>query len=152
MPSWLVWPKRNTTTSIRQRLGALPKGSTLTFAIITIAATVSVLIARRNLDRKLCLSLGFGGGSIGVHSGWNFFQGPVFGFPVSGQAEPTTLLSHKRVGTDWLSGGDFGPEASLLILPVLGLAFIAMYLWARSPLRIARDREPALQQAGSAFP
>ena len=75
--------------------------------------------------------------SIGMHIGWNFFQGPIFGFPASGQAEASTLVSHQRVGSNWLSGGDFGPEASLLILPVLGLAFIAMYLWARFPSRAA---------------
>lgn len=250
----------------RAVLGTLPKGSTLTFAIIAIAATASVLIARRYLDKKSFLSLGFSGKSvavrdllfgfflsgamgacvlalmlaaglivelrlnwggdgmtirlllaallptiligyweelvnrgylfqnmregmgmagavvvscivygvlhaanpnaswlssviivgfgllrlygylatgllwlsIGMHIGWNFFQGPVFGFPASGHAEASTLLSHEHVGADWLSGGDFGPEASLLILPVLGLAFIAMNLWARSPRRSAR--------------
>jgi hypothetical protein len=87
------------------------------------------------------LATGFLWLSIGMHIGWNFFQGPVFGFAASGQLEANTLISHEHTGTVWLSGGDFGPEASLLILPVLGLAFIAMYLWARSPLRAASEVE-----------
>lgn len=73
--------------------------------------------------------------SIGMHIGWNFFQAAVFGFPASGRAEAETLLSHERLGPAWLSGGDFGPEGSLLILPVIGLALAAMHFWARSPLR-----------------
>ncbi len=73
--------------------------------------------------------------SIGMHIGWNFFQGPVFGYAASGQAEVHTLITHTPNGPQWLSGGDFGPEASLLVLPVLLLAAIAMRIWSRSQVR-----------------
>jgi len=69
--------------------------------------------------------------SIGMHVGWNFFQSAIFGFAASGHAEDQTLFSHDPAAADWLSGGDFGPEGSILIIPVLVLALIAMRLWTR---------------------
>jgi uncharacterized protein len=50
---------------------------------------------------------------IGVHWTWNLFQGPVFGFPVSG-TEAAGLLRLTPVGPELLTGGDFGPEASAI--------------------------------------
>lgn len=69
--------------------------------------------------------------SIGMHIGWNFFQGPVFGFAASGHREEITVIEHTPAGADWLSGGDFGPEASIITVPVVLLALGAMYLWSR---------------------
>jgi len=71
--------------------------------------------------------------SIGMHVGWNFFQSAVFGFAASGHAEDQTLFSHDPAAADWLSGGEFGPEGSVLIIPVLLLALFAMRLWTRRP-------------------
>lgn len=52
---------------------------------------------------------------IGLHITWNFFQGNVFGFPVSGLDLPgATLLSTNPAGPTLLTGGPFGPEAGLL--------------------------------------
>lgn len=68
--------------------------------------------------------------SMGMHIGWNFFQAPVFGFPASGHVEAQTLIAHQRVGPAWLSGADFGPEASVITVPVLLLALWLMRLWA----------------------
>lgn len=67
--------------------------------------------------------------SMGMHLGWNFFQGPVFGFAASGH-ETATLIAQTPRGPDWLSGGAFGPEGSVLIVPILGLALLAMRWWA----------------------
>lgn len=50
---------------------------------------------------------------IGLHVGWNLFEGPVLGFPVSGNQFPsdvTPLVSGPKLWT----GGGFGPEAGLL--------------------------------------
>lgn len=69
--------------------------------------------------------------SIGMHIGWNFFQGAVFGFAASGQREPFTLVSHRPSAADWLSGGDFGPEASVVTVPIVLLALLAMRAWSR---------------------
>lgn len=63
--------------------------------------------------------------SIGMHWGWNFFQGPVFGFGASGHRS-VSLIEISNSSEDWLSGGNFGPEGSVLIIPILGLALWAM--------------------------
>lgn len=67
--------------------------------------------------------------SMGMHMGWNFFQGPVFGFGASGH-ETTHLVEHTLDGPAWLTGGEFGPEASLITIPIVLLALVAMYLWS----------------------
>jgi len=68
---------------------------------------------------------------MGMHIGWNFFQGPMFGYAASGQDSSISLLEHTGAGPDWWTGGAFGPEASLITIPVLDLALGAMWAWAR---------------------
>jgi hypothetical protein len=75
---------------------------------------------------------------IGLHLGWNFFEGTVFGFPVSGMV--FFQLLHVRVsGPTIITGGAFGPEAGLVQLPALLLGAGIIYLYTRS-----RDRRAAL--------
>jgi membrane protease YdiL (CAAX protease family) len=65
---------------------------------------------------------------IGLHLGWNLFEGPVFGFPVSGTS--SFRLIHQTVdGPTAVTGGPFGPEAGLIILPalLLGTALVWVY-------------------------
>jgi len=54
---------------------------------------------------------------IGLHAAWNVMQGTVFGIPVSGTDAKGWLVS-QRTGPDWLSGGVFGAEASVVALIV----------------------------------
>ncbi|WP_254459974.1 CPBP family intramembrane glutamic endopeptidase [Xanthomonas sacchari] len=63
--------------------------------------------------------------SIGVHAAWNFTQGYLFGAAVSGtDMGPAIARSTAHAGVpEWLSGGAFGPEASLpglLVCTVVG--------------------------------
>jgi uncharacterized protein len=62
---------------------------------------------------------------IALHWSWNFAQGPLFGFPVSGLQSPA-VLAVDATGADWLTGGGFGPEAGLvgLLAEVVGAAII----------------------------
>lgn len=69
--------------------------------------------------------------SIGLHIGWNFFEGVVFGFPVSG-LETYHLLRHTTGGPELWTGGPFGPEAGLVVLPTLLLGSLLVVLYARS--------------------
>lgn len=65
---------------------------------------------------------------IGLHLGWNFFQSAVFGFAASGQHSPS-LIAITPGTPDWLSGGPFGAEGSLVIMPFTMLSFILIHYW-----------------------
>ena len=68
--------------------------------------------------------------SIGLHIGWNFFEGVVFGFPVSG-LDIYRLLQHRVNGPEIWTGGAFGPEAGLIVLPALMIGSVFIYLYTR---------------------
>ncbi|MFI9008179.1 lysostaphin resistance A-like protein [Actinosynnema sp. NPDC053489] len=65
---------------------------------------------------------------IGVHFGWNFAQGGIFGTSVSGQDAPRGLLDGVTSGPVPLSGGGFGPEASAFSV-LAGLVVTVAFLW-----------------------
>ncbi len=71
--------------------------------------------------------------SIGLHVGWNLFEGTVFGFPVSG-LRIESLIRQTTTGPDLITGGGFGPEAGLIVLPamLLGMLIIRLYTRART--------------------
>ncbi|QWT20451.1 CPBP family intramembrane metalloprotease [Bacillus sp. NP157] len=52
---------------------------------------------------------------MGVHAAWNVAQGPFYGIPVSG-FELKGWLASRLQGPDWLTGGEFGAEASVVAL------------------------------------
>lgn len=58
---------------------------------------------------------------IGIHWAWNYMQGVVLGFDVSGKPAECRLVDSYVTGPDIISGGAFGPEASVLSV-VLGLS------------------------------
>ena len=51
---------------------------------------------------------------IGIHWTWNYVQGNVFGFAVSGQNAGNTIFTTTTQGPDIITGGAFGPEASII--------------------------------------
>jgi membrane protease YdiL (CAAX protease family) len=68
---------------------------------------------------------------IGLHFGWNFTL-PLFGVNLSGiTMKPTAVTLVWKVGPLW-SGGDYGPEASILTSGVLLLLLV--YIW-KAPVR-----------------
>jgi membrane protease YdiL (CAAX protease family) len=69
--------------------------------------------------------------SIGLHIGWNFFEGVVFGFPVSG-LDIYRLIRHQVHGPEIWTGGAFGPEAGLIVLPALIIGAALIYLYTRN--------------------
>lgn len=64
---------------------------------------------------------------IGLHLSWNFCQGNVFGFPVSGNDAGPRVIAVEQLGEAWLTGGQFGPEAGLIgvFAMVIGAGLIA---------------------------
>ena len=74
---------------------------------------------------------------MGLHLGWNFFEGVGFGFPVSGlDIYPLTRITVS--GPELWTGGAFGPEAGLIVIPALILG--AGLVWIYSRKRTAGSR------------
>ncbi|WP_410666490.1 CPBP family intramembrane glutamic endopeptidase [Amycolatopsis sp. cmx-4-68] len=85
---------------------------------------------------------------IGLHFAWNFAEGGIFGTGVSGTDAPQGLLNAVTSGPTALSGGDFGPEASVYSL-LVGVITTVVFMWlARRrgnivPLRRSAEAAPA---------
>jgi membrane protease YdiL (CAAX protease family) len=74
---------------------------------------------------------------VGVHWAWNFFLGPVFGLPVSGNHFPS-IISSRLVGPPLWTGGKFGPEAGLVCVTVCLLLSVVLLWIARKKGRFYR--------------
>lgn len=68
---------------------------------------------------------------LGIHFAWNIFEGPVFGFPVSGLPMPDTIIHQAVYGPAWYTGGPFGPEAGASGFVAISAVFFAVYLMYR---------------------
>jgi membrane protease YdiL (CAAX protease family) len=70
---------------------------------------------------------------IGYHIMWNFFQGAVFGFPVSGYSVDTSFVATRVEGPELWTGGTFGPEAGLLgvLARLVGILLIIAWVQMR---------------------
>ncbi len=55
---------------------------------------------------------------IGIHWAWDYFEGPIYGCPDSGNHDPHTLLHAVLSGPSYVTGGPFGPEAGVVFLVV----------------------------------
>ncbi|NKZ04972.1 CPBP family intramembrane glutamic endopeptidase [Actinomadura latina] len=65
---------------------------------------------------------------IGLHFAWNIAGAGIFGTTVSGNDTPDGLLDGVTSGPALITGGEFGPEASLYSVG-LGVAATAVFLW-----------------------
>lgn len=66
--------------------------------------------------------------AAGLHAAWNFTQAWVFSVPVSGTGQSIGILVTRRTGPEWLTGGDFGLEASAAAVLIATIAGVAL-LW-----------------------
>jgi hypothetical protein len=68
---------------------------------------------------------------IAFHFTWNFAQGPLFSFPVSGLASEGLLLLERGDSPSLITGGAFGPEGGLLGVIAILLGLLLLWLWWR---------------------
>lgn len=91
---------------------------------------------------------------IGLHVGWNFAAAGVFGTEVSGSGMAQGLLRGVTSGPTALSGGEFGPEASVVAV-LAGIVLTVVFLrlaHRRGRLVPPRRRVTAADAAAAAEP
>jgi len=115
--------------------GHIANPNATVFAAICIALEAGIMLgAFYALTGRIWLS-------IGIHAAWNFVQGYVFGAAVSGgDFGPSMAVSTARSGpAEWLTGGAFGPEASLPALIVCGGVGLVVMVLAWRAGRFAKQ-------------
>lgn len=78
---------------------------------------------------------------IGIHITWNFFQGNVFGFPVSGTEAGSSFILIQQGGPDLWTGGMFGPESGLIGLAAILLGCLLIAGWVKMTRKSIRLNE-----------
>lgn len=71
---------------------------------------------------------------IGYHITWNYFQGNVFGFLVSGNATDS-IYSIKIINPNLINGGSFGPEGGLIVTALLIVTILGIYRFLPSRVK-----------------
>ena len=65
---------------------------------------------------------------VAQHGTWNYVQGNLLGFQVSGTGADASIFSFTMgSGPDWLTGGAFGAEGSIITTLVLLLSIVIVY-------------------------
>jgi uncharacterized protein len=95
-------------------------GATLVAAIAIMLEAGLLFAIAYMVTRRIWLAWG-------LHLGWNYAQGSVFGIRVSGTTVSSSLLLSSPTGATTITGGDFGVEASPVAVAVCVAA--ATVLW-----------------------
>lgn len=73
---------------------------------------------------------------IGIHIGWNFTEGSIFGVAVSGRHALPSLFHGTLTGPPLATGGSFGLEASVFAVLVCCVASVFLIIYALRTGRI----------------
>jgi uncharacterized protein len=65
--------------------------------------------------------------AIGMHAAWDWGETYFYSVPDSGQMAQGHLLDSSLHGARWLAGGSVGPEGSVFVFVVLGLAAVGIH-------------------------
>ncbi|WP_296948166.1 CPBP family intramembrane glutamic endopeptidase [uncultured Massilia sp.] len=104
-------------------LAHLPNANA-TAAAIGVTVVAGLLFAAAYLaTRRLWLA-------VGMHFAWNFMSDAIFSVTTSGHPGKG-ILAGSTAGPDWLSGGAYGIEASVVTLAVLTLFALGLFAAAR---------------------
>jgi membrane protease YdiL (CAAX protease family) len=122
----------------------LSQGVGFWWAALLLSVTFALLHTRNSGESVLgLLAVGAGGmvfclslwytkslfWAVGFHAGWDWGQSYFYGTSNSGWTMRGHLLAAHPTGNPLWSGGATGPEASLLLLPLLILMAASMWMW-----------------------
>jgi len=66
---------------------------------------------------------------VGLHLGWNWAQGNILGFGVSGHDKAGWFKPTFQGIEEWITGGNFGPEASIFSVIICFFTLVILYFW-----------------------
>ncbi len=93
-------------------------------------------------------------GVMGWHAGWNWITGVGFGVPITGLdlQLPALLVQLTPSGPDFLTGGEAGPESSVLTIGVLAAATMLLLIWPRGARGSAHGTSDPSREATTTEP
>lgn len=97
-------------------------GATLAWATVELFLGAVLLGLAYLRTRSLALP-------IGLHFGWNWALGNVLGFGVSGFDQAGWFRPLLLDRPEWMTGGRFGPEASVFAVVVDAMLIVALWKW-----------------------
>jgi membrane protease YdiL (CAAX protease family) len=100
-------------------------GATLVWATIELFLGAVLLGLAYLRTRSLALP-------IGIHLGWNWALGSLLGFGVSGFEQAGWFRPLLQDLPEWMTGGRFGPEASVFAVVVDGVLIAVLWRWKGS--------------------
>lgn len=78
---------------------------------------------------------------VAQHGTWNYVQGNLLGFQVSGTGADASIFSFTMgSGPDWLTGGEFGAEGSLITTIVLLASLVIVYRLGERRERVVTEQ------------
>jgi len=87
--------------------------------------------------------------AVGFHAAWDWGETFFYSVPDSGMVAPGHLLSSSLRGADWITGGQVGPEGSVLCFAVIAAAWIAFASIYPRPSLSRHDPPPHLLDTAS---
>jgi len=141
------WISLSVSACIFGLIHLLNPQATLFGAIAIIIEAGILLGAAYMVTRRLWMC-------IGIHIAWNFTQSGIFSGIVSGNIDLPGVIRGKMVGPDWLTGGQFGIEASVVAVVICLAAGIFFVDKARRDNKIVQPfwrRSKAIDAAAASL-
>ena len=136
-----TWGALALTAALFGAAHAANRGATLSSSV-AIAVEAGILLgATYAATKRLWLP-------IGLHVGWNFTEGSLFGMTLSGNKMASGLVQGSLSGPRILTGGEFGPEASIIAV-IVCLAAAVYFIRRTVKLRLV---EPPVWSKSSQSP
>jgi membrane protease YdiL (CAAX protease family) len=129
---------------------AFNPGATVTSSLAIALEAGMLLAAAYVLSGRLWFPMG-------LHAGWNFSEGSLYGLSVSGFTPTNAVTVGKLSGPALLTGGAFGPEASIVaVVLCFSVAILLLWraaatgrmhppLWSRT-VQVATSNSPAVTE------